>query len=223
MDKSEIYYNSENDGEKPKDCASNPQKEGQKPVEGVAKAPEAKDGKGAKEDEADATQRRPFTFDRVVRILFTCVVLVAVYFLLSTLKGVLLPFLVACLIAYMLEPVVKWNMRVLHLRRRFLPVVLTLLETIVVIGAAGAIVIPYIVDESTEMAAMLKAYANAKIRIATMKNTGFPTFFIRYPPINSFVCFSSFKEFCKIKNLVTHENRGNKVNYIFYGRKSQCD
>lgn len=165
MDKSEIYYNSENDGEKPKDCASNPQKEGQKPVEGVAKAPEAKDGKGAKEDEADATQRRPFTFDRVVRILFTCVVLVAVYFLLSTLKGVLLPFLVACLIAYMLEPVVKWNMRVLHLRRRFLPVVLTLLETIVVIGAAGAIVIPYIVDESTEMAAMLKAYANAKISI----------------------------------------------------------
>ena len=165
MDKSEIYYNSENDGEKPKDCASNPQKEGQKPVEGVAKAPEAKDGKGAKEDEADATQRRPFTFDRVVRILFTCVVLVAVYFLLSTLKGVLLPFLVACPIAYMLEPVVKWNMRVLHLRRRFLPVVLTLLETIVVIGAAGAIVIPYIVDESTEMAAMLKAYANAKISI----------------------------------------------------------
>lgn len=160
MDKSEIYYNSENDGHKPKGNASSP-----KTGEPQCPASEAIETKEEEESAEVMPRRRPFTFDRVVRIFFTSIVLVAVYFLLSTLKGVLLPFLVACLIAYMLEPIVKWNMRVLHLRRRFLPVILTLLETIVVIGAAGAIVIPYIVDESTEMAAMLKAYANAKISI----------------------------------------------------------
>ena len=55
--------------------------------------------------------RRPYTFDRVVRILFSVVSLIAVLYLLDVLKGVLLPFLVACLIAYMLEPLVQWNMR----------------------------------------------------------------------------------------------------------------
>ena len=64
-------------------------------------------------------QRRPFTFDRTVRIFFTICVTVAALFLIDYLKGVLLPFVVACLISYILEPVVKWNMRVLHLRRRF--------------------------------------------------------------------------------------------------------
>ena len=51
--------------------------------------------------------RRPYTFDRVVRILFSVVSLIAVLYLLDVLKGVLLPFLVACLIAYMLEPLVQ--------------------------------------------------------------------------------------------------------------------
>ena len=55
--------------------------------------------------------RRPYTFDRVVRIMFSIGVAAIVIWLLSTLKGVLLPFLVACLIAYMLEPIVGWNMK----------------------------------------------------------------------------------------------------------------
>lgn len=113
----------------------------------------------------NAESRRAYTFDRVVRIVFTCITAVAVYFLLNTLKGVLLPFLVACLIAYMLEPIVKWNMRVFHFRRRFIPVLLTLLESIILVGGAAAIVVPYIADESSQMAHMLKAYANSNIKI----------------------------------------------------------
>lgn len=65
-------------------------------------------------------ERRPYTFDRVVRIVFSiCGLLIALY-LLNVLKGVLLPFLVACLICYMLEPLVKWNQRVTHVKSRFL-------------------------------------------------------------------------------------------------------
>lgn len=108
---------------------------------------------------------RPYTFDRVVRIVFSCIAFVGVLYLLNVLKGVLLPFLVACLIAYMLEPVVLFNMRLFHLKRRFIPVVLTLIETVVVLGALGFIAVPYILNETAEMADMLKAYANSKIRI----------------------------------------------------------
>lgn len=110
-------------------------------------------------------EREPYTFDRVVRILFSVCVILATLFLLNILKGVLLPFLVACLIAYMLEPIVKWNSRLLHTRRRFLPVVFTLLETCVVICGFLLLVVPYIVSEATQMADMLRRYASEQLSI----------------------------------------------------------
>lgn len=110
-------------------------------------------------------ERRPFTFDRTVRILFSTCALVAVLFLLDLLKGVLLPFLVACLIAYMLEPIVEWNMKWLHTRRRFFPVLLTLIEFVVLCGALGYLIVPYLIEECSSMADMLKRYATKQINI----------------------------------------------------------
>lgn len=110
-------------------------------------------------------KREPYTFDRVVRILFTIFTLAAVLVLLNVLKGVLLPFLVSCLIAYMLEPVVEWNMRVFRMKRRFVPVVLTLLEATLALCAFLALVIPYLVSECSQMADVLTRYATTQIRI----------------------------------------------------------
>ncbi len=110
-------------------------------------------------------ERQPYTFDRVARIVFSiCGILVVIY-LLDILKGVLLPFLVACLIAYMLEPVVKWNMRMLHMHKRFVPVLLTLLETCVAAGVFCTLFFPYIAGECAQMTEMVKAYATEQIKI----------------------------------------------------------
>lgn len=110
-------------------------------------------------------ERQPYTFDRVMRILFSiCSVLIVIY-LLDVLKGVLLPFLVACIISYILEPVVKWNMRLMHTRLRFLPVLMTLLEAFVITGGFLWVFIPYIVSECSEMGDMIRAYATSQIRI----------------------------------------------------------
>lgn len=111
------------------------------------------------------TGRRPFTFDRTVRIVFTIVGLLAALYLLDILKGVLLPFIVACLIAYMLEPLVKWNKRWMRLQSRFIPVVATLLETVIVIGGCCALFIPYLINETSEMAEMVKTYATSQVHI----------------------------------------------------------
>ncbi len=113
----------------------------------------------------DLPPRVPYTFDRVIRILFTVCTLVAIVFLLDSLKGVLLPFLVACLIAYMLEPIVLWNMKWTRSKNRFLPVVLTLLETCFVIAIFCAIFVPYLVSETTEMTKMIRDYATNQIQI----------------------------------------------------------
>lgn len=110
-------------------------------------------------------ERRPYTLDRVVRIVFTiCGILAAVY-LLDVLKGVLLPFMVACLLAYMMEPVVQWNIKWTRCKKRFIPVVLTLIEVCVVIGTFSAIFFPYLISETTEMGNAIKKYATESIEI----------------------------------------------------------
>ncbi len=110
-------------------------------------------------------RREPYTFDRVVRILFTICTIVALVFLLDSLKGVLLPFLIACLIAYMLEPVVRWNMRMLRTASRFVPVALTLLEVAAVLTVFCIIFIPYLVAETAEMGRMIRHYATTQTQI----------------------------------------------------------
>lgn len=112
-----------------------------------------------------ADERQPYTFDRVVRIIFSLAVLVGIIFLLDILQGVLLPFLVACLIAYLLEPAVGWNMKILHTKKRFLPVVLTLLEAALATAVFCLIFIPYLISETTEMADIIKRYAATQLEI----------------------------------------------------------
>lgn len=122
------------------------------------------------ETESNVGGRRPYTFDRVVRILFSVVSLIAVLYLLNVLKGVLLPFLVACLIAYMLEPLVKWNMRWLHIKKRFIPVIITLLEACMLVGGFLALFIPYMVGECTQMADIIRKYATTQVQIPYISN-----------------------------------------------------
>ena len=109
--------------------------------------------------------RQPYTFDRVVRILFSVSGFVLALYLLDLLKGVLLPFLVACLIAYLLEPLVKWNARWLKVQGRFIPVILALMETFIIVGGFGVLFVPYLVSEAQSMGTMIKTYATSQIDI----------------------------------------------------------
>lgn len=104
---------------------------------------------------------KPYTFDRVIRIIFSLAIIVAVVYLLDILKGVLLPFGVSCLIAYLLEPFVQHNRRIFHLKGRFLAIVLTLLETALILALLGYLFIPSIITEFHEMGRMLSKYAES--------------------------------------------------------------
>ncbi|MDE6806829.1 MAG: AI-2E family transporter [Muribaculaceae bacterium] len=109
--------------------------------------------------------RRPYTFDRVVRIVFTVIGIMGALYLIHILKAVLLPFIVACLIAYILEPVVKFNLRITHLKKRFIPVVMTLVEVTALITLFCIIFIPYLLEETGEMASAISKYATTQIQI----------------------------------------------------------
>jgi predicted PurR-regulated permease PerM len=101
---------------------------------------------------------KPFTFDRVTRVVLVVLCIVGGILLVDYLSGVLLPFLVACVFAYMLNPMVEFNCRMLRMKNRFLPTVLTLFEIAMVVTVAVYIVYPLIVSEVAELVEMMRQY-----------------------------------------------------------------
>ena len=94
---------------------------------------------------------RPYTFDRFVRILAGIALLAGAVWLINKLRNVLLPFCLACLIAYMLEPVVEFNMKHLRIKRRVWASLLTLLEVTAVISLLVYFFLPSVLDEIREL------------------------------------------------------------------------
>lgn len=74
----------------------------------------------------DAIGRKKYDLDRTVRLVLTCASVGLGVFLINYLSSILLPFVVGCLLAYMLEPVVRFFMRVFHLKNRMFPALLTM-------------------------------------------------------------------------------------------------
>lgn len=101
---------------------------------------------------------RPFTLDRTVRLVITIAVVVGLMWLIRRLSSVLLPFFAAWLIAFILEPVVQLNMKMLRTQRRFMPVVLTLGEIAGVFITLGVILAPSIASEAQQALALLNDY-----------------------------------------------------------------
>ena len=101
---------------------------------------------------------RPYTFDRVVRIFFTFLAACVVLYFLYILREVLLPFCVACLIAYILEPWVNWNRKILKIKNRTLAVILTTFEGLFILTVLSFIFIPIIEREFSQLALLLDHY-----------------------------------------------------------------
>lgn len=109
--------------------------------------------------------KTPYTFDRVVRLVISLVLLMGALWLIDILKDVLLPFLVSCLIAYLLEPMVQHNRKLLHLRKRRTAVFITLFEGVVIVGMLCWIFIPMLFKEIHDMGVILSKYAQSNVSI----------------------------------------------------------
>ncbi|WP_295728926.1 AI-2E family transporter [uncultured Muribaculum sp.] len=108
---------------------------------------------------------RPYDLDRVVRLVITTIVVCAAVWLIYRLRGVLLPFCVAALVAYILEPFVQFNRELLRLKGRVAAIFITLFETTLVFGLFCYMLIPMITSEMEHMAHLLKLYSNSQVSI----------------------------------------------------------
>lgn len=101
---------------------------------------------------------RPYTFDRVVRIVFSVLIVAGVIYLLALLRNALLPFLVAWLFAYLLQPIVKFIQYKLRVRSRILSIITVLLLLIGIITLLGILVVPSIAQEMDGTIQLLRSH-----------------------------------------------------------------
>lgn len=90
---------------------------------------------------------RPFTFDRVVRIVFSIAIVGGIIFLIALLRNALLPFLIAWLLAYMMQPFVKFFQYKLKFKSRILSIVAVIISTILVCTMLYFLVVPSVTQE----------------------------------------------------------------------------
>lgn len=111
---------------------------------------------------------KEINFDRFVRGAIFLVVLAAVCYLIGYLSGVLLPFFIAWLLAYMLYPVVRFFQYKCHLRFRLLSIILTLVLLVGVLVGVGYLFIPAFIEEGSHIKEVAISYIEHGANNATI-------------------------------------------------------
>jgi predicted PurR-regulated permease PerM len=101
---------------------------------------------------------KPFTFDRVVRLALTAGLIWGAVVLLRQLSGALVPFAVALVLAYLLDPAASALQRLFR-GRRGPAVVVTLVGSLVLAVAMLWIVVPIVTGELTHMGKVVANFA----------------------------------------------------------------
>lgn len=116
----------------------------------------------------DAIGRKKYDLDRTVRLVLTCASVGLGVFLINYLSSILLPFVVGCLLAYMLEPVVRFFMRVFHLKNRMFPALLTMTLFFGALFLACWFLIPSVIESFVDMGKLLGKYITHEVKSSTM-------------------------------------------------------
>ena len=113
-------------------------------------------------------ERKKYDLDRTVRLMITVACVALGVYLINYLSSILLPFVVGCLLAYMLDPVVRFFMRLFRLKKRMLPALLTMALFFGSIYLFFRYLVPWIVDDFAEMGKLLGKYIKHEMSSATM-------------------------------------------------------
>ena len=103
-----------------------------------------------------------WNIDRIMRLIIGIVIAVLLILLVRALSDVLLPFFVACFVAYLLQPVVEFNRRVLHTKGRAIASIVTLLEVLAVISALVYLFLPSVIREIDMLGAIITDISNGR-------------------------------------------------------------
>ncbi len=109
--------------------------------------------------------KKTITFDTFIRWLIGAAVVFGVLYLLSYLSGVLLPFFVAWLLAYLLYPIVKFVQYKMHVGNRALSIIITLVFVTAVLVGIGWLIIPPMIEQFQKLGELATRYLHQQIHI----------------------------------------------------------
>ncbi|MDD6209964.1 MAG: AI-2E family transporter [Bacteroidales bacterium] len=101
---------------------------------------------------------RPFTFDRVIRILISLLILGGIFYLITILKGVLLPFFIAWILAYFLQPFVHFFQYKLKLKSRVISIFSVMLVFVGVLTLLVLMIKPSFQSEIERFSLLINQY-----------------------------------------------------------------
>ena len=98
------------------------------------------------------------TFDRFIRWALTALLVITIIFITKSLSNVLLPFVIAWLLAYLLYPIVKFVQYKLHVPTRALSIIITLLFVFGIITGIFFLIIPPIIEQFDKLSGFITRY-----------------------------------------------------------------
>ncbi|MDE5677414.1 AI-2E family transporter [Phocaeicola sp.] len=102
--------------------------------------------------------QKKITFDSFIRGILTAIVIISILYLINRLSGVLLPFFVAWLIAYLIYPMVIFFQHRLRLRSRAVSILVVLLTLFFIVTLAFIGLVPPIIEEFGKLKELLTEY-----------------------------------------------------------------
>lgn len=124
-------------------------------------------------------QQYYWNIDRIMRLILGVVIAAGVLWLIYYLRDALLPFFAACVVAYLLQPLVTLNQRWMRTKGRVLPSFITVFEVTVIIAALLWLTIPTVLDELNEMGRILSDISAGRIKLSETEHS-IVTFLNRY-------------------------------------------
>lgn len=108
---------------------------------------------------------KPFTFDRVVRIVFSLLAIAGIIYLIAVLRNALLPFLIAWLLAYMMQPFVRFFQYKLKLRSRILSIIAVILSSLLLVALVAVLIVPSVTQEANKTLELMRQHNEGYGRI----------------------------------------------------------
>lgn len=103
-------------------------------------------------------ERKKITFDSFIRGVILGIIIIGILMLLKRLSGVLLPFFIAWLIAYLTYPLVTFFQYKLRLKNRVISIFCALITLLAIGGAAFYLLVPPMIQEFGRVKDLLIEY-----------------------------------------------------------------
>lgn len=104
--------------------------------------------------------KQPITFDSFIRSLLILLVLIAIGWLINHLSGVLLPFFIAWLLAYLMYPLVRFIQVRCRVRNRTVSIIVAAVLVLAALTGFFMLVIPPTIEEFSKLSGLLREFSS---------------------------------------------------------------